>query len=115
MVRVAEVLCNYPIAGIFTSPYRRARQTVEPIAARLKIPLQVLPELHERKLGGAFEADFNSAVRATWRDPYFSHPGGESNAAAQERGVSVLGKIQEQYPGAQLVLFTLGNLMAMVM
>jgi 2,3-bisphosphoglycerate-dependent phosphoglycerate mutase len=79
------------------------------------IPVQILPELRERTLGRAVDGDFYSSVQATWRDPKFSHPGGESNAAAQERGVSVVNQLQEQYPGAHIVLSTHGNLMALVM
>lgn len=114
-VKVAEMLSHYPIDAICSSPYRRALQTVEPLAARLEIPVQITLGLRERKLGHAIVGDFFSAVEVTWVDPTFSHPGGESTAAAQERGVSVVSKLQQHYPGAHVVLSTHGNLMALVM
>ena len=114
-IRVAEVLSAYPVTKIYSSPYRRALQTVEPLAIRLDIPVQIVPELCERNLGRALLGDFDSAVQATWRDPNFSHPGGETNAAAQERGISVVNKLQVEYPGVEIVLSTHGNLMALVM
>ena len=36
--RVADVLQEAPIGAIFTSPYRRARQTIAPLAGRLNLP-----------------------------------------------------------------------------
>jgi 2,3-bisphosphoglycerate-dependent phosphoglycerate mutase len=113
-IQVAEVLSPYRIDIICSSPYRRAIQTVGPLAASLSLPIQVLPELRERNLGHPEDRNFNNAVQATWRDPSFSHPGGESNAAAQQRGVSIVNKLKQQYPGAHLVLSTHGNLMALV-
>jgi 2,3-bisphosphoglycerate-dependent phosphoglycerate mutase len=114
-IRVAEVLSAYPVTKVYSSPYRRALQTVEPLATHLDIPVQIVPELCERNLGRALLGDFNSAVQATWRDPNFSHPGGETNSAAQERGISVINKLQVEYPGADIVLSIHGNLMALVM
>jgi 2,3-bisphosphoglycerate-dependent phosphoglycerate mutase len=114
-VRVAEVLSQYPIDAIYSSPYRRAIQTVEPLAARLDIPVQITPELRERELGYSVTGDFYNAVQSTWCDPTFTYPGGESNAAAQQRGVSLINQLQQQYPGANIALSTHGNLMALLM
>jgi 2,3-bisphosphoglycerate-dependent phosphoglycerate mutase len=60
-------------------------------------------------------SDFFAAVKQTWRDPSYARPGGESNAAAQRRGVAVVVRLREQYPQEQLVLSTHGNLMALVL
>lgn len=114
-VRVADVLSQYPIDAVYSSPYRRAIQTVEPLAARLDMAVQITPELRERKLGHSISGDFYNAVQSTWRDPTFSYSGGESNAAAQQRGVSLINQLNQYYPGADIVLSTHGNLMALVM
>lgn len=114
-VRVAEVLSQYPIDAVYSSPYRLAIQTVEPLAARMDMAVQITAELRERKLGHSISGDFYNAVQSTWRDPTFSYSGGESNAAAQQRGVSIVNNLQQQYPGTYIVLSTHGNLMALVM
>jgi 2,3-bisphosphoglycerate-dependent phosphoglycerate mutase len=114
--RVADVLCNSPITRIYSSPFQRARQTVRPLADRLGLPVHIEPELQERKLGdGPSVNDFFAAVKQAWRDPSYAHPGGETNAAAQRRGVAVVQRLREQYPGEHLVLSTHGNLMALVL
>ena len=88
--RVADVLKAYPITHIYSSPYRRARETVEPLAERIHLPINELGGLRERQLAAGPVDDFDAAVEATWRDPSFSHPGGETNAAAQGRGAGAM-------------------------
>jgi 2,3-bisphosphoglycerate-dependent phosphoglycerate mutase len=113
--RVADLLQQRPIGAIYASPMRRARQTVAPLAARLGLPVQVEPGLQERRLGGGPELDFLQGVEATWRDPLLAHPGGESNATAQQRGLAVVRRLQERHAEAQVVLATHGNLLALIL
>ncbi|HEY43297.1 MAG TPA: histidine phosphatase family protein [Anaerolineae bacterium] len=114
--RVADMLCNSPIARIYSSPFQRARQTVRPLANRLDLPVHIEPDLRERRLGdGPTVNDFFAAVKQTWREPSYAHPGGESNAAAKQRGVAVVQRLLEQYPGEHLILSTHGNLLTLVL
>jgi 2,3-bisphosphoglycerate-dependent phosphoglycerate mutase len=114
-IRIAELLQEYPIRAIYTSPYRRAQQTVEPLAERLDLPLSIEPDLRERSLGsGPFE-DFFQAIASVWQDPSFAHPGGESNKAAQKRGVFVIQRLKRQHHGDHVVVSTHGNLMALML
>lgn len=113
--RVAEILRSYPIRAIYSSPSQRARQTIAPLATRLGLAVRIEPALQERELGkGPFE-DFFIAVEATWRDPQFSHPDGESNLIAQQRGLAVVRRLREQHPTEQLVLSTHGNLLMLIL
>jgi 2,3-bisphosphoglycerate-dependent phosphoglycerate mutase len=113
--RVADVLGGIPIAAIYTSPARRARETIAPLAARLGLSIHIVPDLRERELGHGAADDFFGAVKTTWSDPSFAHPGGESNAAAQRRGVAVVRRLQERHPVEHVVLATHGNLLALVL
>jgi 2,3-bisphosphoglycerate-dependent phosphoglycerate mutase len=113
--RVAEVLHRLPIAAIYSSPARRARQTVEPLTARLGLSSHIVPDLRERELGHGVVEDFLEAVAATWRDPSFAHPGGETNTAAQQRAVAVVHQLQAQHPDEHLILATHGNLLALML
>jgi 2,3-bisphosphoglycerate-dependent phosphoglycerate mutase len=113
--RVADVLHQFPITAIYSSPARRARQTVTPLAARLDLPIHTLPELRERQLCGGAVEDFFAAVEVTWADPKFAHPGGESNTAAQQRGASTVRRLQDQHPIEHIVLATHGNLLALLL
>lgn len=91
-----------------------------PLAERLGLPVLVEPDLRERLLSTELVEDFFAAVEMTWRDRLFAHPGGESSAAAQERGLGVVRKLQEQHsreklPKKHIVLSTHGNLLALIL
>jgi 2,3-bisphosphoglycerate-dependent phosphoglycerate mutase len=113
--RVADLLEPHPISVIYSSPFCRARETVEPLAARLNLQVRALGDLQERCLGdGPFE-DFHAAVEATWKDPSFAHVGGESNKEAQQRGAAVINRLLERHLDDHVVLSTHGNLLALIL
>jgi 2,3-bisphosphoglycerate-dependent phosphoglycerate mutase len=113
--RVANILQQYPIGAIYSSPFQRARQTIAPLANRLGLPVHIEPGLRERRLGNSSTGGFFKAVKATWQNPSFAHPGGESNGAAQRRGLAVVRRLQEQHVAEHIVLSTHGNLMALIL
>ena len=114
--RLAHLLFAPTLApdAVYASTERRAQQTVAPLAARLGLPLQVSPALDERRLAGHPVEDFDAAVRATWADFRFAHLGGETNAAAQARGLALVRGLCDSHPGARIVLGTHGNLLALI-
>lgn len=117
--RVADLLSDparvpSPISAVYAGTARRAQQTVTPLAARLGLPLQIAPALDERRLSARPVPDFEAAVRATWADFNLVHPGGESNAAAQARGLALVRGLSAKDPDAQVVLGTHGNLLALI-
>lgn len=116
-VRWAAHLMAPPITHIISSDSLRAQQTVAPLARRLGLPLTLTPDLRERHLTSEMlpAGAFHDAVRATWDDPHFSHAGGECNAAAQARGVSVLETFRQHHENAHVVLSTHGNLLTLIL
>jgi 2,3-bisphosphoglycerate-dependent phosphoglycerate mutase len=113
--RVADLLQSYPIEAIYTSPFRRARETIAPLATRIALPVFTDPLLQERRLGASPGMGLLEAVEATWKDPSFAHPGGEPNAAAQQRGMTVVRRVQEQAVVEHVVLSSHGNLVALIL
>jgi 2,3-bisphosphoglycerate-dependent phosphoglycerate mutase len=113
--RVAYTLYEYPISAIYSSPARRACQTITPLAGQLGLSIHMEPDLQERRLGGGVFEDFFKAVEVTWQNPSFAHPGGESSVMAQKRGIAVVQRLLEKHPAEYIVLSTHGNLMALVL
>lgn len=112
---VATILCEYPIDAIYSSPFRRARETILPLAEQLDLSVYLESDLREQKLGDAVFEDFLNAVEANWQNPTFAHPGGESTLVAQQRGITMLERLLEQYPNGHIVLSTHGNLLALIL
>ena len=113
--RVANILCEYPIRAVYSSPSRRACQTISHLSERLGLSINIEPDLQERRLGDGVFDDFFKAVEVTWRDPSFAHPGGESSIAAQRRGIAVVERLSEQHPAGHIVVSTHGNLLALIL
>lgn len=107
-------LDGHAITAIYSSPYRRARETVSPLATRLGLPISEVRDLRERTLG-SFAGSFEDAVAATWSDFAFAHPGGESSRDAQERALAVVGSVARRHPGETVVLASHGNLLALLL
>jgi 2,3-bisphosphoglycerate-dependent phosphoglycerate mutase len=114
-VLVADVLAQHPIQAIYSSPYARARQTVEPLAARLRLTIIEHPDLRERQISAKPVEDFLVAVTMLWKNPKFAFVGGESNVQAQERGVTLIKELLKYHGGESIVVATHGNLLALIL
>lgn len=114
-VVLSELLARSPITAISSSPARRALETVEPLARRLRIEPLVVADLRERELMIAPGGDFERQVQATWSAPAAAVFGGESNDAAQARGLAVIKQILAEPNGRCTVVATHGNLLALIL
>jgi len=113
--QVANVLQNFPVRAIYSSPERRAFQTIFPLAEQIGIQIEIEADLRERKLGDEVFGDFLGAVEATWKNPSFAHPGGESSVDAQNRGLAVVKRLQTSHLNEAVVLSTHRNLIALIL
>lgn len=114
-LRVADTMDSFPIHRVISSPYRRAVQTVEPLANRKHLKIEKRGAFRERELGSYSTATFDEAVRLTWEDPNFAHPGGETHRGAQIRGVGGIQKLLDERVEGPLVIGTHGNLLALIL
>lgn len=111
---VASALEYEQLDAVFSSPYRRAIQTVEPLAEQMGKTIERIEDLRERLLA-AGDVDFDEAALKTWKDFEFSYPGGESNKEAQARGVEALRQVVQSNPGKRLAIGTHGTLMGLML
>jgi 2,3-bisphosphoglycerate-dependent phosphoglycerate mutase len=111
--RVADVLAPMGVVSIHSSDFARAVETVRPLADRLGLTIETHPELRERQLSAGEVADFKEAVKATWDDFAFRHPGGESSAAAQARVGRAVRRIAASAPGGNVAIASHGNAIAL--
>jgi 2,3-bisphosphoglycerate-dependent phosphoglycerate mutase len=115
-VRVADILTPLAPDAIYSSPYLRARETVEPLAERVHLPVVEMAELRERSLGHSWQPDWEATIRPTWEDFEFAYPeGGESNAEAMTRAASALEQLRERHEEETVVVATHGNLLVLLL
>jgi len=115
--RVTEMLACEPVDAVVSSPYARAIQTVEGVAAAKNLEIEVCEDLRERRFADYDipDEDFWPSVKKMFADPDFALPGGESNRAARSRAVKALEAFLEAYAGKRFVIGTHGNIMTLML
>lgn len=113
--QIAVRLGAEPITAIYSSPSRRAVDTVAPLAEEKKLDIYMVENLREREVPAMRMSEFEVMIREAWIDPDSSPGGGESNLDAQGRGLAVLRRIIERHPQQQVVISTHGNLLALML
>lgn len=118
--RVAHALGDErDIAHVYASDLGRARDTAQPLAQALGLPLQLDAVLRERHFGvfeGLTLADIderhaNDAQRWKQRDPDFGPPEGEVLRAFHERVVRTFTQIASRHPGQHIVIVSHGGVL----
>ena len=100
--------------AIYSSPFRRAIDTVAPFAHRAALPTVLDDRLRERLLADRDLDDWLSHVRRSFDDRDYAGPGGESHAVVGDRALAALNEIAQR--GHRLpVVASHGNLIAVVL
>jgi 2,3-bisphosphoglycerate-dependent phosphoglycerate mutase len=114
-VTVARLLAAAPLSAIVSSPSRRAVETVSPLARRQGLDVTIDPDLREREVPAVDPGVFQQLIEDAWRAPDAAPLGGESNAAAQVRGMAALRRITAAHRGHHIAVSTHGNLLALML
>lgn len=114
--RIADILASEPVVAIYSSPYRRARETVEPLARRLGMVVEEMADLRERSLGTDWESDWEATIRSTWENFSLAYPeGGETNAEALKRARRAYLELSKRHRDEEIVVATHGNLLVLML
>jgi broad specificity phosphatase PhoE len=107
---LARDLARRPISRVQSSPQRRARETAEPIARALGLPVEMAPKMDELDMGHwtgvSFEKLSNSPHWETWNSKRSSTrpPDGESMRDLQERVLDHFATIERVHPDEEIVI-----------
>ena len=116
VARLTRWLSQRPVRAVFSSPSRRAIDTVEPIASDHGLSLQVFGDLRERRLAShdLVETEYREALRRAREDPALALPGGESTNDVVDRGFGALAQIRDETATGVAVAGTHGGLISIV-
>lgn len=112
--KVSEALKDKGISRIISSPYTRAFQTVEPLAKKLALPIEIDDDLRERGAGKWHGDRFFDFVQKQWEDFDYRIEGGESLRQVQDRNIEALNRLLCKYEGETLALATHGTALSTV-
>ncbi len=113
---LADELEQFHLSAVYSSPYPRAMQTVEPTARRRGLRVLELVDMRERRLSPAPVDDWRSELAKSFEDPDYAADGGETGRAAQRRAMATLDLLRVRHPdGGRLLVGSHGNLITLVL
>jgi 2,3-bisphosphoglycerate-dependent phosphoglycerate mutase len=114
-IKLCETLSSSRIDASYSSPYQRARQTIEPIAQSRGVIIETVDDLRERLLSPYDLPEWRSHLKRSWEDFDHAPPGGETSRVAQARVVRVLDTIASRHTAGTVILASHGNLIALAL
>ncbi|WP_404328327.1 histidine phosphatase family protein [Mesobacillus maritimus] len=111
---LSELLSYIKVDRIISSPYKRAMETIEPLAKNLNIEVEVDSRLTERILSTHNMSDWFENLRNTFEDLELKFEGGESSREAMKRVVEVVEEIFNSNIDNTIIV-THGNLMSLLL
>jgi probable phosphomutase (TIGR03848 family) len=118
---LAQRFAGVGVDAVWTSPLQRARETAEPIAARLGLRARASDALCEIDFGAwtgqGFDALRDDPRWRRWNEARGSErpPGGESMAEAQARASAEVERARAEHPDGRVVLVSHGDVIKAVL
>jgi broad specificity phosphatase PhoE len=109
---VAAQLARQPLQQIYSSPMIRAKETAEPLARSLGLPIEIAEAFNELDCGAWTNLSFDALdLDPRWhefnsRRSTSPIPSGESMATAQSRFVGGMLRAAERFPDAHVAIFS---------
>jgi 2,3-bisphosphoglycerate-dependent phosphoglycerate mutase len=98
----------------FSSPARRAIDTIAPLAGIHNKEITIVNDLREREIGTWVE-NFREYARRQWEDFHYRLKSGESLGQAQERTLAALAEIRRQCEGKEIAIGTHGTALGLIL
>lgn len=118
---LAERLSRETVAAVYSSPLERARETAEPVAARLGLSVEIAPEIDEIGFGDwsgmSFEALKSDPRWTAWNAArsVTRPPGGETMLEAQARAVGFIERLRGRHRDGAAALVSHSDLLKAVL
>jgi 2,3-bisphosphoglycerate-dependent phosphoglycerate mutase len=110
---LSRFLDQYRFDAVYSSPFKRAVESIKPFAECSKYKIQMDERLTERILSDTDDPNWMANLKRTYIDEQLKYPGGESTFEAKERIRSFIVDLQAQLYSSVLVV-THGNLMSLM-
>lgn len=109
-----EFLWDKGVEAVFSSPCKRAYDTVKDLADAKGLSIRVIDDFRERRVGTDRMEDYESFRRRQWEDFDYKLPAGESLREVQRRNVRALEALLRDCPGQTLAVGTHGIALSMI-
>jgi 2,3-bisphosphoglycerate-dependent phosphoglycerate mutase len=107
--RVTEYLMDKKITQIYSSPYKRAIDTVKDFAKVIGFTIEPIYDLRERAVDEGWIENFSEFVHSQWKDFDYKLEGGESLREVEARCIPALETILHEKPEENIVIGSHGT------
>ncbi|MDV3426889.1 MAG: histidine phosphatase family protein [Bacillota bacterium] len=112
--KVTEFLLNKNIAKVFSSPYKRAVDTIKDFTDRTGLKINIVEDFRERKIDSEWIEDFDKFSEKQWGDFQYKLSDGESLYQVQKRNIAALQRILKENLGENIVIGTHGTALSTI-
>ncbi len=112
--KVTKTLRGQNIDVIYSSPLKRAYDTVKDLAQEIGVAINPVDDFRERKIDNVWVNDFREFSRRQWDDFNFKLEHGECLNEVQKRNIEALYEVIETNRGLNIVIATHGTALATI-
>ena len=107
--KVTEFLSDKDIRKAFSSPYKRAIDTIKDFTESIGLKVKLIDDFRERKIDNVWIEDFNKFAKEQWTNFNYKLPEGENLNEVQERNIRAIMQIVEENPKENIVVGSHGT------
>lgn len=111
---VTEFLSNKLVNKVFSSPYKRAIDTIKDFTDKYNHQIILIDDFRERKVGNQWISNFSKFSAEQWSDFDYKLEDGESLKETQTRNVNALNKILKQNKDKTIVVGSHGTALSTI-
>lgn len=113
--RLIDFFSDVEIDKVFSSPYKRAYDTVYPLAIKRNLKIEIVDDFRERKVSdGTWIEDFTGFAKNQWSNFEYNLSGGECLKTVQKRNIEALNDILERGEGLNIVVGSHGTALSTI-
>lgn len=88
----------------YSSPFKRARDTIEPVVKNKELSVTLIEDFRERKIGDEWIPNFHEYCEKQWENKNYKLNNGESLRETQNRNVRALEKVLKDNLGKVVLI-----------
>ena len=112
--KVTEFLLDKYITKVFSSPYRRAIDTIKDFAERAGLEITIVDDFRERKIDSVWIEDFDEFSKKQWGNFKYKLSDGENLMEVQNRNIAALQQILKNNIDGSIVIGTHGTALSTI-
>jgi 2,3-bisphosphoglycerate-dependent phosphoglycerate mutase len=112
--KVTEFLLDKKITKAFSSPYKRAIDTIKDFTESVDLKIEIIDDFRERKVDNVWIEDFNKFAKDQWSDFNYKLSEGECLNEVQNRNINALMKVLKENTDENIVIGSHGTALSTI-